>query len=293
MTKYFYLALISLFLLGGFFFYQNSKFNDGKLHMVVCDVGQGDGIFIRTPSGSDILIDGGPDDSILNCLSNHMPFWDRTIELMVLTHPHADHLTGLISVLNRYKVMHYVTENVENSTSSSKRLQAALAAQGLTAKYTTSGERIDFTDKTHLLTVWPTTEWMETLKLQDSKNLSAEGSSLDVNGFCLIQLLVFGNFKALLTGDAGQIVEDKIAGEVGKVDVLKVPHHGSATGMSDYFLSEIQPSLAIISVGAKNKYGHPAKSALDLLNAHDIKYLRTDKNGEVEIVTDGRTTSLN
>jgi len=292
MTKYFYLIIVSLFFLGGFFFYQNAKFNDGKLHLVVCDVGQGDAIFIRTPNGSDILVDGGPDDSVLSCLSNHMPFWDRTIELMVLSHPHADHLTGLISVLNRYKVMHYVTENVENATSSFKRLQAALAVQHLTAKYTTSGERIDFTDKTDLLTVWPTKDWMETLKLQDSKNLDTEGSSLDVNGFCLIQLLSFGNFKALLTGDAGQIVEDKVAAGVGKVDVLKVPHHGSATGMSDYFLSEINPRLAIISVGANNKYGHPAKSALNLLSSHNIKYLRTDQDGEVEIVTDGKTTRL-
>jgi competence protein ComEC len=293
MTKYFYLCVISLFLLGGFFFYQNSKFNDGKLHLVVCDVGQGDAIFIRTPGGSDILVDGGPDDSVLSCLSNHMPFWDRTIELMVLTHPHADHLTGLISVLSRYKVMHYVTENVENQTAAFKRLEDALAVQHLTANYATSGERIDFADKTHLLTVWPTADWLENLKLQDSKNLDTEGSSLDVNGFCLIQLLSYGNFKALLTGDAGQIVEDKIAGEVGKVDVLKVPHHGSKTGMSDYFLSEIQPSLAIISVGANNKYGHPAKTALDLLSAHNIKYLRTDKDGEVEIVTDGKTFSVN
>src|ERR1035437_4233760 len=155
MTKYLYLCLVSLFLLGGFFFYQSAKFGDGKLHLVVCDVGQGDAIFVRTPNGSDVLIDGGPDDSVLNCLSKHMPFWDRTIELMVLTHPHADHLTGLISVLNRYKVMHYVTENVESSTSSSKRLQAALAVQGLTANFTISGERIDFADKTVISTVWP------------------------------------------------------------------------------------------------------------------------------------------
>jgi len=292
MTKYLYLIIVSLFFLGGFFFYQNAKFNDGKLHLVVCDVGQGDGIFIRTPNGSDILVDGGPDDSILNCLSSHMPFWDRTIELMVLTHPHSDHLTGLISVLNRYKVMHYVTENVENDTASFKRLQDALAVQGLTAKYTTSGERIDFADKTQLLTVWPTSDWLENLKLQDSKNLSAEGSSLDVNGFCLIQLLTFGNFKALLTGDAGSVAEEKIAAGVGKVTVLKVPHHGSKTGMSGYFLSEINPDLAIISVGANNRYGHPAKSALDLLSSHNIKTLRTDKDGEVEIVTDGKSFSV-
>jgi competence protein ComEC len=293
MIKYLYLILASLFLLGGFFFFQSAKFNDGKLHLVICNVGQGDAIFIRTANGSDILVDGGPDDSVLSCLSKHMPFWDRTIELMVLTHPHVDHLTGLISVLNRYHVMHYVTENVENETSSFKRLQAALAVQRLTANYATSGERIDFSDKTQLLTVWPTQDWMKNLKLQDSQNLQLEGSSLDVNGFCLIQLLSYGNFKALLTGDTGVIAEEKIAEMVGKVDVLKVTHHGSKTGMSDYFLSKVSPSLAIISVGANNKYGHPAKEALDILNSHHIKTLRTDKDGEVEVVTDGSTMAVN
>jgi competence protein ComEC len=146
-----------------FFFYQNAKFNDDKLHLIVYNVGQGDAIFIRTPNGSDILVDGGPDDSVLNCLSSHMPFWDRTIELMVMTHPHVDHLTGLISVLNRYRVMPYVTENVQNGTASVKRLQAALAAQGLTAKYTLAGDRIDFSDKTQILTVWPSGDWMKSL----------------------------------------------------------------------------------------------------------------------------------
>jgi len=275
--------------LGGFFFYQNTKLNDGKLHLVICDVGQGDGVFIRTPNGSDILVDGGPDDSILNCLSNHMPFWDRDIELMVLTHPHTDHLTGLILVMNRYKVIHYVTENVENGTAVFKRLQAALAVQHLIAKYVLSGDRIDFPDKTEFLTIWPTSDWMKNLKLQDSKNLQNEASSLDVNGFCLIQLFIFGNFKVLLTGDAGSLAEDKVAEEVGKVDVLKVPHHGSATGMSDYFLSQISPQVAIISVGVNNRYGHPAKTALDLLMSHNIKTLRTDKDGEVEIISDGES----
>lgn len=292
MNKYFYLTLTSLLFLGGLFFYQNASFNDGKLHLVVCNVGQGDAIFIRTPNGSDILIDGGPDDSVLNCLSSHMPFWDRTIELMVLSHPHTDHLNGLITVLKRYTVIHYVTENVETQTSSFKRLQAALADQHLTAKNIFSGDRIDFADKTNILTLWPTREWLDTLKLQDSKKLEKEGSSLDVNGFCLIQLLSYGDFKVLLTGDSGLIAESKAILGLGKIDVLKVSHHGSKYGTNDSFLSQISPTLAVISVGAKNNYGHPADQVLSLLKKHGIKYLRTDKDGEIEIVTNGKTFSI-
>lgn len=287
MRKFFYLLVLSLILLGGLFFYQSLKFNDGKLHLVICNVGQGDGVFIRTAEGNDILIDGGPDDSILNCLSNHMPFWDRKIEVVILTHPHADHLTGLISVLKRYQVMHYATENVKNNTVSYKRLQDTLADKKLTAKYLFAGDRIDFTDKTSFLTLWPDRVWFENQKLQDNQNSAKDNISLDVNGFSVIELLSYKNFKALLTGDAGVLVEDRIAKEAGRVDVLKVPHHGSKTGMSDYFLTQTSPSLGVISAGAKNKYGHPSPEALTLLKNHTIQYFRTDKNGEIEIVTDG------
>lgn len=289
MNKYLYLFLASILVLAGLFFYQYAKFNDNRLHLVVCDVSQGDGIYIRTPGGSDILIDGGPDDSILNCLSKHMPFWDRDIEVVVLTHPHADHLTGLISVLKRYNVIHYFTENVKNNTLVYNKLQAALAVKNLTAKYTFSGDRIDFADKSSLLTVWPDKDWFENQKLQDSQNSGKDNFSLDVNGFSVISLLSYGKFKALLTGDAGVLIEEQIAKTVGKIDVLKVPHHGSKTGISSLFLEEISPKLAIISVGAKNRYGHPAKEILDLLQKYNVKILSTDKNGEIEIVSDGKT----
>src|SRR3990170_7268003 len=93
------LAIVfSFFVLVGILVYQYAKFNDGKVHIVFCDVGQGDAIFLRTPKGADILVDGGPNESVLACLSGHMPFWDRDLELVILTHPHADHLNGLISV---------------------------------------------------------------------------------------------------------------------------------------------------------------------------------------------------
>jgi len=292
MLKYFSLIFTSLFLLSGIFFYQNARFNDGKLHIIVCNIGQGDGILIRTPNGSDILVDGGPDDAILNCLSSHLPFWDRTIELMVLTHPHTDHAAGLVDVLKRYTVLHFVTEKVLGQTATYKRLENSLAAQKLSAQYLFSGDRIDLADKTQLLTLWPSQEWLNQSQLQ-AANGQSDSQNLDLNGFCLVQLFTYGNFTLLLTGDAGANVEDKIAAQIEKVDVLKVPHHGSKTGMSDYFLNQIQPSLAIISVGVQNKYGHPSKTVLDLLNFHNIKTLRTDQNGTVEVISDGKTFSVN
>lgn len=265
-----------------------SRFYDGKLHLVFCNVGQGDAIFIRTPGGKDILIDGGPDDSVLDCLSNHMPFWDRTIEVMVLTHPHADHLTGLISVLERYQVIHYFTEKVEHRTKVYQRLQDTLALKNVTAKYTFSGDRIDFPDKTQLLTIWPDKEVVNNQELQDMDSIEKDSSSLDVNGFSVISQISYGDFNALLTGDAGVLVEDKIAKIVGPVDVLKVPHHGSKTGMSEYFLDQLKPILAVISVATRNRYNHPSEEMLNLLKSNQIKTLRTDTDGEIEVVSDGK-----
>lgn len=276
MNKYIYLILITLFLLGGLFFYESSRFNDGKLHLVVCDVGQGDGILIKTPNGSDILVDGGPDDSILSCLTNNMPFWDRTIEAIILTHPDADHISGVVNVIERYNVTHLFTQSNPGKTLIYKRFKQALEESSITPKFVSKGDRIGFKDGTYFNVLWP----------ESTVPVNKQNPAL--NEFSVITVLNYGEFQALLTGDAGSKVMDKISALAGDIDVLKVPHHGSKTGMSDYFLSEIKPSLAIISVGAKNSYGHPTKVALDLLNTHNIQYLRTDIQGEIEIISNGK-----
>ena len=113
-----------------------------------------------------------------------------------------------------------------------------------------------------------------------------------MNRFSVITLVTHGKFSALLTGDAGSEIQDKLVLSVGDIDVLKVSHHGSKTGMSDYFLSLTKPELALISVGEKNKYGHPTKFILDLLKNRRVKTLRTDKDGDIEILSDGSTWSV-
>lgn len=288
MNKRIIFSITLIIFVVGIAVFDYSRFYDGKLHLVFCNVGQGDAIFIRTPGGKDILIDGGPDDLVLDCLSNHMPFWDRTIEVVVLTHPHADHLTGLISVLERYQVIHYFTEKVENRTKVYQRLQDTLALKNVTAKYTFSGDRIDFPDKTQLLTIWPDKEVINNQELQDVESSEKDSSSLDVNGFSVISEISFGDFNVLLTGDAGVLIENKIAKIVGNVDILKVPHHGSKTGMSEYFLEELRPLLAVISVGVKNRYNHPSEEMINLLKSKQIKTLRTDRDGEIEVISDGK-----
>lgn len=274
------LILLSLFLLSGIFIYQYSRFNDGKLHVVFCNVGQGDGIFVRTPNGTDILIDGGPDNSVLSCLSNNMPFWDRDIELMVLTHPHADHLNGLISVMERYNVLYFATERLGNNTAGFKDLMEKI--RNRKTRYIYAGDRINLKDNVRIRVLAPTKSFIEAS--------SPNGMIYDTGEFSsLIALLSYGSFDVLLTGDSQtKELEDAINGEKMLIEVFHVPHHGSKTGLNSDLLYQITPQLALISVGQKNKYGHPSKEVLSVLKESGTRFLRTDEKGEIEIVSDGK-----
>jgi competence protein ComEC len=276
---------ILFILLGGIFSYEQAVFFDGKLHIVFCSVGEGDGIFIRTETAKNILIDGGPNDSILSCLSKHMPFWDRKIDVIFLSHPHADHLTGLISVLNRYEVIHYVTEKVENGTILEKAEKQLLADKNLTANYFSEGDKLVISGKTQFLTIWPPKE------MTNTRLKSAKKDDLDVNGFAMGQLLTYGNFKVLFTSDLEIPAVDELAKKAGQVTVLKVSHHGSKNGLDKKVLDFTRPGLAVISVG-KNSYGHPTSIVLGHLKTAGIKTLRTDQVGDIEVISDGKTYQI-
>lgn len=273
----------SIFLIGLIFFSLFS-FNDKNLHVVVCDVGQGDAILIKTPSQAQILIDGGPDRSVLDCLSSNMPFWDKSLDAVILTHPDADHITGIVDVIKRYKVNALFTQSRPSKTQIYKLLLDVLAEKKLSAKYVKTGDRLKISNEVELKIIWPASE--------ASSQIYQKGSNTRLNEYSVITLLRFGNFSAIFTGDAGSRVMDQIARNLKNIDILKVPHHGSKTGMNDHFLEVIKPELAVISVGAKNRYKHPSEYSLDLLAKHKIKILRTDLSGEIEIISDGKSWSV-
>lgn len=279
MRKYLLIGTVLLFLLGSILIYQNITFNDKKLHVVICDVGQGDAILVRTPHGSDILIDGGPDDSVLSCLGKHLPFWDKTIEVMILTHPHADHLTGLIDVAKRYRVLAFGNEKIDNPNSLYKELVKQLEQNHTQQRYLYQGDKFIIKDGVSLQTLWPTQEWVN----QSSVN----GENLNENGLSVIELLSYKNFKALFTGDAQAEDMERIDSLAGAIDLLKVPHHGSRFGLTAEILDILNTKIAAISVSKNNKYGHPTPFILDLLKSLSIKTLRTDQVGDIEIISDG------
>lgn len=283
MRKYFLITAVLLFLFGCILVYQNITFNDKKLHVVICNVGQGDAIFVRTPGGSDILIDGGPDGSVLSCLGRHMPFWDRTIEIIILTHSHADHLTGLIDVAKRYRVLAFGSGKVENS-SGVQELMKLLKQNKTQEKLLRQGDKF-ILNGVVLKTLWPTT--------QRAEQNSASGESSNENGLSVIERLNYGNFTALFTGDAQAEDLEKIDLLAGKIDLLKIPHHGSRFGLTAEILDVLSPKLAAISVGKNNKYGHPTPFILDLLKSLNIKTLRTDQVGDIEVISDGKNWRVN
>lgn len=264
--------------------YQNIIFVDHKLHVTFCDVGQGDAIFIRTPQGSDILVDGGPDNSVLNCLSKRMPFWDRTIELVILTHPHADHLNGLISVAKNYKIVSFATENLSNTTQGFSLLVDLIKKEGVRIRHVYANDKFKLRDGVVLEIVGPTKEFLGFTSPQGLIGESSEFGSL-------LTLVKYEKFSVLLTGDsqAEELSEAVRTSLFAKgISVLQVPHHGSRTGLTSEILDILNPKLAVISVG-KNSYGHPTAFILDLLKTLNIKTLRTDLDGEVEVVSDGNT----
>lgn len=206
-----------------------------------------------------------------------MPFYDRKIELMILSHPQADHLKGLISVLERYNVDYFVSSGIEGQGDEYKRLMSLIKSNKIPMKKETTGEKI-LLDNLALETLWLSTQV-----------LGASTTQTDLNESSLVLELTYNQFNALLTGDAGQDVQQEMRNKglrVSNVEILKVPHHGSKTSLSSQFLEQSKPQLAVISVG-KNSYGHPTKETLEILRDKRIKVLRTDENGEIEIISDG------
>lgn len=257
---------------------------DNNLHIIACDVGQGDAIlFVR---GSDeILIDGGPDNSVLNCLGRHLPFWDRKIEMVILTHPQADHYTGLIEVMRRFEVGIFLVNAVNNDTRGYRLLKNEVGSRGIMVVNPFAGQRL----RLGLIYLDVVNPPRELANPQNPGKLGEFTTKRDLNDFSIVALIRFGNFKGLFTGDIGESMKTAVitTGLLEDVDYIKIAHHGSRTGLTNFILDITRPEVGVISVGKNNKYGHPSKETLEILKNYGVKILRTDEKGDVEIVTDG------
>ncbi len=248
---------------------------DDKLHLIFCDVGQGDGELLVWKN-VQILIDGGPDEAKLEqCLSKHMPFWDRKVELIINTHPEEDHLGALHAVVQKYEAGAFLNNGFLASNQGFAKLVEALQRKHLRPRLVKQGDRIKL-GSVVLEVLWPSQESLEQKALQLNKN-------------SIVLRLQFGEFTALFTGDIG--IEEELAlmhsGLLDKAELLKIAHHGSKFSSSQTFVAKLRPKMAIFEVGAKNRFGHPNPEILTRFDLVRSKILRTDQNGTIEVVTDG------
>jgi len=241
------------------------------------DVGQGDAIFIETPEKHQILIDGGPDSTILEKLGVEMPFWDRTIDLIILTHPEEDHLSGLIGVLKRYKVENILWTGVLHTAPEYDEWNRAIETEGAKIQIAKAGQKIFWNKNPE--------DFIEIL--YPFENLSGQDFK-DINDTSVVSHLVFGEKSFLFPGDIFEKAEGEILNRGMEVnsDVLKVAHHGSKTSSSPQFLAKVSPKIAVISLSKNNKYGHPHQETLEKLKNYGIRILRTDQSGDIKIISD-------
>ncbi len=254
---------------------------DGMLRVSVLDVGQGEAILISSPTGDQMLVDGGPDGALLaDLLSKEIPFRDRSIELVVLTHPHSDHLAGLTEVLRRYDVKAVLEPEVDFESADYAEWRRVVAEEGARTVYARAGQVIDLGGGAYASVVSPPTST----------------APLHVNDASVGLRLVFGNASFLLTGDMYASAERTVLarGEVLDSDVLKVAHHGSRTSSSGPFLSIVSPAVAVVSAGEDNIHGHPHPETIDRLLLHVPEELLfvTNSAGTVAFETDGERITV-
>jgi len=265
-----------------------------SLEIDFLDVGQGDSIFIQTPDDMQVIIDGGPSSGIIEKLGSAMPFYDRSIDLLILTHPDPDHLLGLIDVLKNYTVGELIYTGIKSDNPEFKEFEKEISRNKTSLQVVKKGNKVLIGDYIYFDILAP---------LEDFEGREVS----DFNTSSIVFRLVFDNFSAIFTGDAPTSIESKLIAEKGNSldsDILKVGHHGSKTSTSEEFLERVTPELAVIQVGSNhkndsecddkenNRYGHPNCAVMERLRKYGIKVLRTDLNGDVKIRSDGKNFEI-
>lgn len=254
---------------------------DSRLKVYFFDAGQGDAIYIRTPEKYDILIDGGPTDVVLSKLGEAMPFYDRTIDIVILSHPHADHVTGLIGVLKEYRVKQVYFSGAVHTTAEYLEFLTALKQLAETQKIRVDHRfTVTLSPYFRLEFLYPDFDVMDTMGRAEHPFLED-----NLNNTSVVVKMIYKDMSWLFTGDIEREVEEYLVSRYGGTILnsqgLKVPHQGSKTSSTLAFLKAVQPSIAVIMAQENNRYGHPHKEVLERFRALGITLLRTDQKGDV------------
>lgn len=248
--------------------------DEGLLSVVFLDVGQGDATFVESPNGTRMLIDGGRNGMVLRGLSKHMGFFDRDIDMVLITHPDLDHIGGLIDVLQKYDVSTIVmTENI-NDTPAVAILQKEIEKEGAEVLFARRGQVFDLGGGAFLNILFP----------------DRDPTHLETNTSSIISELVYGESEFIFTGDSPTSIEEYLV-SIGSTelesDVLKVGHHGSKTSSAEAFIAAVSPGFAVISASKDNSYGHPHTVVTERLGSFGVPYKNTADDGSVHLVSDG------
>lgn len=251
----------------------------GKLTVAFLDVGQGDAIFIESPTGAQMMIDGGPGAVMLRELGNVMPFYDRSIDLLLVSNPDTDHMAGFIATLRSFKVNAVVEPGTAGASSDYRALEELIKEKEVQRIIAHRGQRFNLGGGAYFEILFP----------------DRDVSGLDTNDGSIIGKLVYGNTSFLFPGDAPESIERYLASLDGAgldVDVLKAGHHGSRTSTSDALLGFASPAIAVISAGKDNRYGHPHEEVLERLKRFDVETFGTYERGRVIMESDGETVKV-
>ena len=251
---------------------------DGRMRVIFADVGQGDATLIVTPNARSVLVDGGLDrETAARLLGEALPFWKRSLDAVVLTHPHADHVRGLVQVLERYDVKHIVHRGIDHDGAAYEEWLRLARDEGAAEVEAVQGRRFTL-DGVLFEVLWPPEELLS-------------GTPSDLNNASVVLRVSYGATSFLLAGDIYTDAEAMLV-ETASVDsdVLKVPHHGSSTSSSPAFLDAVSPAVAVVSVDADSRHGHPHAEVIEALTARvsERNVILTSESGTVEFVSDGR-----
>jgi len=252
-----------------YIFYLDWQNSNKKLTFAVLDVGQGDAIFIESPTGVQILVDGGPPKKVMSKLTRVLPLFDRSIDAMIITNPDADHIAGFLDVLKMYKVGQVFEAGTYNDSKIYQNLKEETKNKNIPNSLAKKGMRLDIGDGAVIDILFP----------------DRDVSDWTTNDGSVVAKLTYGNTSIMLTGDATaeteKIILQEYSTEFLDSDILKVAHHGSKTSSSREFIQIVSPEYAIISDGKNNKYGHPHQTTIDILDSFGAKILRTDQLGTI------------
>ena len=281
--KYWRRIFLSVLLFANILVWNSAAFgssSSSKLTVAFLNIGQGDSIYIESPTGTQVVFDGGPDSSVLRELGAVMPFGDHSLNMLVVSHPDSDHFAGFLDVVNRYSIGAELSPGIISTTPAYVQLQNELSAKKVPKLVARAGQVYDLGGGALLYILFP----------------DRDVSNWETNEGCVVAKLVYGKTAVILNGDSPQNIDRYLVAKDGAAlgetweggeTILKVGHHGSKTSTDPELIADLKPIDAVISAGAGNKFGHPHKETLDTLAAAGVPALITFKEGRIVFQSDG------